>query len=72
MSKARPSPSVPASSPMLRKRSRRGAPKRKAIRLENAATPYLLERGSQLVMDGREVAPNATGVYDRLYGAANG
>ena len=32
-----PSPSVPVASPMARKRSRRGAPKRKAIRLENAA-----------------------------------
>ena len=40
--------------------------------LENAGTPYLLEQGSQLVMDGRELAPNATGVYDRLYGAQNG
>lgn len=41
-------------------------------RLEGAETPYLLEQGSQLVMDGRAVAPNATGVYDKLYGAENG
>lgn len=44
----------------------------RGARLENAGTPYLLEQGSQLVMDGRDVTPNATGVYDRLYGAENG
>jgi hypothetical protein len=44
----------------------------RGARLENAGTPYLLEQGSQLVMDGRDVTPNATGVYDRLYGAEHG
>ena len=33
--------------------------------LENAETPYLLEEGSKLVLEGQGVAPNATGVYDR-------
>jgi hypothetical protein len=41
-------------------------------RLEGARTPYLVEQGSELVMEGRGVEPNATGVYDQLYGAANG
>ncbi len=41
-------------------------------RLDGAETPYLLEQGSKLVMDGQAVAPNATGVYDKLYGAENG
>jgi hypothetical protein len=41
-------------------------------RLEGARTPYLLERGSKLVMEGRAVEPNATGVYHRLYGAEHG
>jgi hypothetical protein len=41
-------------------------------RLEGAQTPYLLEQGSKLVMDGRGVAPNATAVYDALYGAQHG
>jgi hypothetical protein len=41
-------------------------------RLEGAATPYLLERGSKLVMEGRDIEPNATGVYDELYGPPNG
>jgi hypothetical protein len=40
--------------------------------LENAETPYLLEEGSKLVLEGRGVAPNATGVYDRLYGPPHG
>ncbi len=40
--------------------------------LENAETPYLLEEGSKLVLEGRGVSPNATGVYDRLYGAEHG
>jgi len=38
----------------------------------NSETPYLLEQGSKLVMDGRAVEPNATGVYERLYGAEHG
>jgi hypothetical protein len=41
-------------------------------RLEGVATPYLLEQRSKLVMGGRPVEPNATSVYDRLYGAQNG
>jgi hypothetical protein len=41
-------------------------------RLEGAATPYLLEQGSKLVMEGRDVEPNATGVYDELYGTPHG
>jgi hypothetical protein len=41
-------------------------------RLEGAATPYLLEHGSKLVMEGREIEPNATGVYDELYGPPHG
>jgi hypothetical protein len=41
-------------------------------RLDGAETPYLLEQGSKLVLDGQAVAPNATGVYDKLYGAENG
>jgi hypothetical protein len=40
--------------------------------LENAETPYLLEEGSKLSLEGQSVAPNATGVYDRLYGAPHG
>ena len=41
-------------------------------RLDGAATPYLLERGSKLVMEGRQIEPNATGVYAELYGADHG
>ncbi len=41
-------------------------------RLEGVATPYLLEQGSKLVMGGRAIEPNATGVYDTLYGAHSG
>jgi hypothetical protein len=41
-------------------------------RLEGVATPYLLEQRSKLVMGGRSIEPNATGVYDQLYGAQNG
>ena len=44
----------------------------RGARFEGAETPYLLEEGSRLVMEGREVMPNATGVFDRLYGAENG
>jgi hypothetical protein len=41
-------------------------------RLEGAATPYLLEQGSTLVREGRDVEPNATGVDAELYGPPNG
>jgi hypothetical protein len=40
--------------------------------LESAETPYLLEQGSKLVMEGRGITPNATAVYDQLYGAPHG
>lgn len=41
-------------------------------RLEGAATPYLVEQGSTLVLGGRPVAPNANAVYAQLYGRGSG
>jgi hypothetical protein len=42
------------------------------VRLEGAQTPYLVESGSKLLLSGDPVEPNASAVYDQLYGAENG